>query len=124
MNFKEMKHALACATVQQKWAKGAALEFAARKWTNPHIAGGAPTLALLNSSLAERAAQAMNQSRYFRRCAHNLRVAIAAHRGRHPGGSGRLFGIQAWNQRRRQHRRGLLERSVTVPVAIVGRMTW
>jgi hypothetical protein len=70
MKFKEMKHALACATVQQKWSKEFSFD--------------------------------INQSRYYRRCAHNLRVAIAAHRGRHPGGSGRTFGIQAWNQRRRK----------------------
>jgi hypothetical protein len=88
--------------VQQKWAKKIALEEAAFKWTNPHIKGGASALARLNEITREEAAKAMNQSRYFRRCAHNLRVAIAAHRGRHPGGSGRMFGIQAWNRRRRK----------------------
>jgi hypothetical protein len=90
MKFKEMKHALACAVVQQKWCKQAALALTELD-ANPR-----------NKVDASLAVTAMNQSRYFRRCAHNLRVAIAAHRGRHPGGSGRVFGIQAWNRRRRK----------------------
>jgi hypothetical protein len=105
MTETQMQHALACAVVQQKWAKEAALDIAAHPFTNPHFNGD---LAALNAGRLQRAAKAMNQSRYHRRCAHNLRVAIAAHRGRHPGGVGRVAGIQVWNQRRRQQKRRLL----------------
>ncbi len=104
MKLKEMKHALACAAVQQKWAKQVSLDLA-RFWTFADFKGDR---AALNASRQRHAAKAINESRYHRRCAHNLRVAIAAHRGRHPGGVGRMFGIQAWNQRRRQQRRRLL----------------
>jgi hypothetical protein len=90
VKLKEMKRALACAALQQKWCKQAALALTELD-ANPR-----------NKVDAGLAVAGMNQSRYFRRCALNLRVAIAAHRGRHPGGSGRMFGIRAWNRRRRK----------------------
>ena len=106
MKFNEKKHALACAVAQQSIHKSLALAEASLEFTNPHMDRASRDR--MNAKQHEIAAQFMNQSRYFRRCAHNLRVALAAQRGRHPGGVGRAFGIQASNRIWRQQRRKLL----------------
>jgi len=106
MKFNEMKHALACAAVQQRICKAFALDEARLEFANPHLEQA--TRDRIVHMQQRIAAKEMNTGRYFRRCAHNLRVAIASHRGRRPGGVGRVFGIQASNRIRRQQRRKLL----------------
>jgi hypothetical protein len=81
---KTLEHALKCAVAQKKICKRFSLKAESATWT------------------AEDKAEALNAARYFRRCAHNLRIVLAAHRGRCKHGIGNLPGIQSWNMRRRK----------------------